>query len=121
MDVSVTLLVTLLAPLYLGAGVLVYLLVARLVWWSQIDRVRLTLADQEEALASLFDKLNTVMARWRKREQREREAEGDVSASEPSDRDQLRRLAGRRFLADRGIAVPTLSDNQQMSITLEKE
>lgn len=43
--------------------------------WSDIPRIQVQLAEQEEALASLFDKLNTVMARWRKREQRERETE----------------------------------------------
>lgn len=45
------------------------------VRWSEIPRVKLILAEQEEALASLYDKLNTAMARWRKREQRERQTE----------------------------------------------
>jgi hypothetical protein len=44
------------------------------VRWSEIPRIKLILAEQDEALASLYDKLNTAMARWRKREQRERAA-----------------------------------------------
>ena len=66
--------------------------------------MKITLAEQEEALSSLFDKLNTVLARWRKREQRaERKADQQESPAVSS------RKAGlyRRAAELRGLPQPS--------------
>ena len=84
---------------------------AALVWivwkgvrWSQIERVKITLAEQEEALSSLFDKLNTVLARWRKREQRAEQRQQESPAAGPNTR---KRELYRRAAELRGLPQPS--------------
>lgn len=76
---------------------------------SDIPDLLLQLAEQEEALASLYDKLNTVLSRWRKREQRERQQEPQeppqLSLLQPTGRKALLR---RRAAQLRGL--PQLRD-----------
>lgn len=67
------------------------------VRWSEIPRIKLILAEQDEALASLYDKLNTAMARWRKREQRERAATEQAPPAASSKAALRRRAASSRF------------------------
>lgn len=75
----------------------------RIVKWGEVERVKITLAEQEEALGSLFDKLNTVLARWRKREERERQSQPDVRSATSSNR----KAALRRRAAElRGLPHP---------------
>ena len=84
MDTVTTLLV---AVATVEAGLVGWLtwLTVRGVRWGQVERVKLTLAEQEEALSSLFDKLNTVLARWRKREQREKKRQDDDGPASPAE------------------------------------
>ena len=92
-------------------GVAVVTLLAWVGWlhyhtpqWGQIERVKTTLAEQEEALAGLFDRLNMILARWRKREQRERDSSPDRIPAAPADR----KAALRRRAADlRGLPHPS--------------
>lgn len=68
---------------------------------SEVTRLTAEVAEAETALGSLFDKYNTLAARFRKREQRAEDNAPDVLTLE-----HRRRLVNRGFLAARGISVP---------------
>ena len=91
-------------------------IVVKGVRWSQVERVKITLAEQEEALSSLFDKLNTVLARWRKREQRAQDREPSSSRQGPTGR----KLELYRKAADlRGL--PTPSQMELMNVDRDQD